>query len=159
MSDACGENPNTLAENDWTSDDSAPTFLSNNGPCASGQAASFKPSNYLGSAPEPDDLSQKGGPAPPYLNALSFLSGGSPDGVWSLFVMDDNSFGYVGFTIDAWALTLEVQPLATPPLAPVVTPPTPKATGKRAAALAKCKTKLTKKARKRCRRKARKLPV
>jgi hypothetical protein len=155
MSDACGENPNTLTNEDWTFDDSAPTFLSNNGPCASNQQASFKPSNYLGSGPEPDDLSKGGGPAPPYVNALSFFDGSTPDGAWNLFVMDDNEIGYVGFDIKAWALTLEVQPPVTPPAVP---PTTPRATGKRAAALAKCKKKRRKRARRRCRRRARALP-
>ena len=65
MSDACGENPNTLVNEDWTFEDAAQTFVPNGGPCAAGQAVSFKPSNYLGSAPEPDDLSPGGGPAPP----------------------------------------------------------------------------------------------
>jgi hypothetical protein len=60
VSDACGENPNTLKEDDWTFDDAAPTFLSDPGPCSSFQQTSFRPSNYLGSAPEPDDLSPDG---------------------------------------------------------------------------------------------------
>lgn len=49
-----------------------------------------------GEAPEPDDLSAGGGPAPPYVNALSFLAGSSPNGAWSLYALDDNSGGYVG---------------------------------------------------------------
>jgi hypothetical protein len=162
MSDACGENPSTLTNEDWTFDDSAPTYLSANGPCASNQQASFRPSNYLGNEPEPDDLSPGGGPAPPYVNALSFFDGAAPDGTWSLFVADDNAIGYLGFEIKAWALTLEVQPPATPSTAPPATPAapltTPRRTGKRAAALARCKKKKTKRARRRCRRKARRLP-
>src|ERR1700712_916933 len=114
MSDACGENPSTLDEDDWTFDDAAPTFLSNNGPCSSSQQASFKPTNYFDES-KPDDLSPNGGPAPPYLNALSFLAGGTPNGAWNLFVRDDNSVGYLGFDINAWALTLEVEPPPPPP--------------------------------------------
>lgn len=49
-----------------------------------------------GEAPEPDDLSAGGGPAPPYVNALSFLAGSSPNGAWSLYALNDNSGGYVG---------------------------------------------------------------
>ncbi len=165
MSDACGEAPNTLANEDWTFDDSAQTFLSDGGPCAANQQASFLPSNYLGSAPEPDDLSPGGGPAPPYVNAMSFFNGATPDGAWNLFVMDDNAAGYLGFDIKAWVLKLEVQPpppappLATPVTAPVTAPvTTQKATGRRAAALAKCRKKKARKARKRCRRRARGLP-
>jgi hypothetical protein len=128
MSDTCGINPSTLQNDNWTFDDSAPTFLSNNGPCPNYQEASFKPSNYLGETPEPDDLTPGGGPAPPYVNALSFLAGASPNGAWNLFVADDNATGYVGFDIGAWALTLEVQP-------------PPAATGQQAAAPKKCKKK------------------
>ncbi len=161
MSDACGENPNTLANEDWTFDDSAPTFLSNGGPCPANQQAGYMPSNYLGSAPEPDDLSPGGGPAPPYVNAMSFFNGATPDGAWNLFVTDDNAVGYLGFNISAWALTLEVQPPPpTPPVAVPATAPvaTRKATGRRAAALAKCRKKKTRKARRRCRHRARRLP-
>ncbi len=161
MSDACGENPNTLDDEDWTFEDAAQTFVPDGGPCAAGQAVSFKPSNYLGSAPEPDDLSPGGGPAPPYVNALSFFAGSSPDGAWNLYMTDDNAGAYFGFEIKAWALTLEVEPPPAPAAAPPAAPPkvTPRGTGKRAAALAKCKKKKTKRARSRCRARARALPA
>jgi hypothetical protein len=153
MSDACGANPSTFDDNSWTFDDSAPTFLSNPGPCASGQVTSFRPSNYLGEAPEPDDLSPGGGPPPPYLNAMSFFNGASPSGAWNLFVLDDNAAGFVGFDIAGWALTLDIEP------PPVIQPAaTPTMTGQRAAALEKCK-KRRGKARKKCKRKAIQLPV
>jgi hypothetical protein len=148
MSDACGENPNELDTNSWTFDDSAPTFISNGGPCPQFEEASFKPTNYLGAAPEPDDLGPGGGPAPPYLNALSFFNGSSPNGAWRLFVTDDNAAGFFGFSVSGWALTLEVQP---PPAAS-------QPTGQRAEALKKCKTKKKKKARRKCRQKANLLP-
>ncbi len=162
MSDACGENPNNLEDEDWTFEDAAPTFVPNEGPCGGGQQVSFKPSNYLGAAPEPDDLSPGGGPAPPYVNALSFFNGASPDGAWNLYVTDDNALGYLGFEIKAWALTLNVEP--PPPVAPTPgaveqTGGPPKATGKRAAALARCKKKATKRARGKCRHKAKALPA
>ena len=160
MSDACGEFPDSLADEDWTFEDAALTFIPNGGPCPAEAQASFKPSNYLGLAPEPDDLSPGGGPAPPYLNALSFFNGASPDGAWNLYVTDDNAAGYVGFYIRAWALTLDVEPpppAPTPTAAPAAA--TPQKTGKRAAALAKCKKKATKRARSRCRRRARALPA
>ncbi len=71
---------------------------------------------------EPDDLSvAPGGPPPPYVNNLAVLAGGSPNGSWDLFVLDDNSACCLGFSIDSgWALTLEVEP--PPPEPP---PPTP----------------------------------
>jgi hypothetical protein len=149
LSDACGINPNTLNDDNWTFDDSASTFVSNNGPCGDFEDESFKPSNY--EDPSLDDLTAEGGPAGPYLNSLSLLAGGSPNGAWNLFVFDDNS-NFHGFDLSAWALNLEIQP---PPAAAGA----PQATGQRAAALAKCKTKKTKKARRKCRQKAQSLPL
>ncbi len=116
VSDACGVNPNTLDDENWTFDDSASTFISDAGPCDSFQDASFKPTNYEN--PDDDDLTPGGGPAGPYLNSLSLLAGGSPDGDWKLFVFDDNP-SFHGFDLSAWALHLEIQP--PPPAAP--TPP------------------------------------
>ena len=149
VSDACGVNPNTVTDENWTFDDSASTFISDGGPCADFQDASFKPTNYEN--PDDDDLTPGGGPAGPYLNSLSLLAGGSPDGAWNLFVFDDNPAIH-GFDISGWALNLDIQPPATAPTAP-------QATGQQAAALAKCKSKKTKKARKKCRQKAQSLPV
>jgi hypothetical protein len=156
MSDACGEsNPGMgvsfeAVEENWTFDDAAATFVPNNGPCPTGQTASFKPSNY--EDPSLDDLSTGGGPVGPYLNSLSLLAGGSPNGAWNLFSLDDNAACCFGFGISGWALTLEVQPPAAGPAAVA-------ATGQRAAALAKCKGKKTKKARRKCRQKAQALPL
>ena len=149
MSDSCGENPNTLANEDWTFDDAAPTFLSDNGPCAPNQTASFQPSNF-GGDPLLDDmnvppLGAANAPAPPYLNKLSFLAGGTPNGRWDLFVRDDNAVGYVCFSISAWALTLDVQPPATQANNPPASPSAPakkcKKKGKKAALAKKCKKK------------------
>jgi hypothetical protein len=170
MSDACGVNPNTLSEKTWTFDDAAQEFLSDPGSCPAAQVASFKPSNYEN--PELDSLSKEGGgPPPPYTNSMSDLAGGSPNGSWELFVLDDNKTGFVGFSFGAWALNLEIEP--PPPPAPTVVTVTvpgpstgspaptahPAKTGKRAAALAKCKMKKTAKKRAKCRAKAQKLPV
>lgn len=170
MSDACGANPNTLSSETWTFDDAAQSFLSDNGPCAPGQVASFRPSNYEN--PELDDLSKEGGgPPPPYTNSLTDLAGGSPDGSWELFVLDDNKAGFIGFSFEGWALNLEIEPPPpSPPTIQAVVVPGPTVTlpasaqgqagtGKRAAALAKCKTKKSKAKRAKCREKARKLPV
>jgi hypothetical protein len=174
MSDACGEYPNGFKGQYFTFDDAAPTFLSNNGPCPSFQKASYLPSNYLGGAPEPEDFSANGGPEGPFGNKLAALAGGSPNGDWKLWVLDDDSLGYNGFTMRAWVLTLEVTPPPPPPptivtvQVPVPTPaatsaptppPTSAPTGKRAQAMAKCKSKPNQQAKKRCRSNARKLPV
>lgn len=172
MSDACG--PNSMTAKTWTFDDAAPTSLSDNGPCSPlTTVGSFKPSDF--EDPALDNLAKEGGgPPPPYTNSLSDLAGGSPEGNWELFVLDDNKM-VVGFGFDAWALTLEVEPPPPPP--PIVqtvtvtvpgpatgaspAPPKPvsKETGKRAAALAKCAKKKNKEKRAKCRVKARKLPL
>jgi hypothetical protein len=149
MSDACGLNPNTLDDDNWTFDDSAPTFLSDGGPCGAFQDESFKPTNY--EDPADDDLTPQGGPAGDFQNSLSVLAGGSPNGAWNLFFLDDNP-NFHGFDLSAWALNLEIQP-------PAAAPGAPQATGQRAAALAKCKGKKSKKARRKCRQKAQSLPL
>src|SRR5829696_5862537 len=105
MSDSCGENPQALSDATWTFTDAAQTFVSNGGPCPN-SPQTYKPSNY--DDPSLDNLGVSGGPAPPYLNALSLLAGGSPNGDWRLFVLDDNA-AYVGFSIIGWALTLEIE--------------------------------------------------
>ncbi len=145
VSDACG--PNDVTQNTWTFDDAAePLDLPNEGTCASSESATYSPTRWL---PE-DNLSPFGGPPPPYSGALASLAGGSPNGVWSLWVLDDDeSNTLTGFSIAGWALTLAV----TPP------PSAQSPTGQRAAALARCKRKKNRKARKRCRRKANQLPV
>ncbi len=128
MSDACIQG--TSPRGNWIFDDSAPGFVSRQGPCSPSfpTQVSFRPSNYLGQpnaddiSVEPDDLSvAPGGPPPPYVNNLAVLAGGSPNGSWDLFVLDDNAGSFVGFEINSgWALTLEVEP--TPPADPPATP-------------------------------------
>ena len=50
------------------------------------------------------------------MNKLAALAGGSPNGSWELFVLDDNSACCFGVSIDSgWALTLEVEPPAPEP--------------------------------------------
>jgi hypothetical protein len=162
MSDACGDG---VSEHDWTFDDAALTFIPDLD-CPGSQDASFKPSNYVPPpGTEVDDLSAPplgapNAPAPPYLNKLSFLAGGSPNGSWNLFVRDDDP-GVIGFTINAWVLTLDVKPPAaapvTPPPATVTSTPPPAG---QAPATKKCKRKKGKKpsaaAAKKCKKKRKK---
>jgi hypothetical protein len=168
MSDACGETQG-FTKNTWTFDDDAPTLLPDSGPCPSGETASFKPSNYVGGSPEPDQFGVGGGIFPPFAGTLSAFDGTDPNGFWELYVRDDQK-DFVGFEILGWALILTVEPPA-PPAPPAPAQPTPPAsqtpatpvgqqkTGKRSAALAKCKNKKTKAKRVACRAKARKLPA
>lgn len=149
MSDACGEGA-LVSRAFLTFDDDATSMLPDKGPCPSNQAASFRPSNFVGNSPEPDQFGAGGGIAPPYGNSLAVFDGTSPNGPWDLFARDDNE-STLGLEISGWMLTLDVQPPPAPPAPPALT-------GKRARALAKCKKKKTSKARKRCRANARKLP-
>lgn len=141
MSDACGVNPATMdpsGPDTFTFDDAAATFVPDGGSCGTDQVVSYKPSNYLGEAPEPDDLSAGGaGPAPPYVNALSFFNGSSANGAWNLYALDDNSAGYVGFSIIGWALTLDVQAPASSQ--PARTPKKCKRKRRAAAAKKRCR--------------------
>jgi hypothetical protein len=145
ISDACGEtDAHSVHFENWTFDDAAQGFLSSVDCAPDFQDASFKPSNY--GNPDDDDLSAAGGPAGPYLNSLSLLAGGSPNGAWNLFVFDDNDVGYHGFDISGWALNLEIQPPpATPATPPTTSSPAPpkkcKKKRKKAAAAKKCKKK------------------
>lgn len=163
MSDACGKT--SFQDDVITFDDDASASPPNEGPCPTGSVVSFKPSNYVGSSPEPDQFGAGGGIFPPYESTLSTFAGTDPNGFWDLYVFDDDS-EVNGFEILGWALTLTVESPPAPPTIVTVTvpgPPVPTAhpakTGKRAAALARCKTKKKAKARARCRAKARKLPV
>jgi hypothetical protein len=110
MSDSCGNA--VLEDATLVFDDAAPTFVPDGAGCSSFQTSTYKPSNY--EDPTLDDLAVSGGPPPPYLNALSFLAGGSPNGAWRLYVLDDNAGAGAGFSIIGWALTLDIEPAATP---------------------------------------------
>jgi hypothetical protein len=179
MSDACGDEAHHLNGSLWTFEDEAPTFLSKLG-CPSGGTSAFKPTNYF-EEEHPDQLEVRPGEGPPgpYGNELAVFDGIEPTGDWDLYVLDDDA-QVVGFGLDGWTLNLDVEPpppttipppATTPPPAtvgpaPIITAPTPpapvakpKRTGRRAAALAKCKKKKTSKARLRCRVQARKLPA
>jgi hypothetical protein len=114
MSDACGLTP--IESADWTFSDAAASFVSNGGPrdTLGFREETFKPSNYLGNAPEPDDMSASGGPAGPFLNALSFFQGASADGDWKLWVLDDDASNGSGFDLTGWSLALDVEPPASP---------------------------------------------
>lgn len=187
MSDACGEASFSPAQT-WTFDDDAPSTLTDSGPCSVTAPASFKPSDFVGNPPEPDQFGVGGIIFPPFPTTLATFAGTDPNGPWDLYVKDDEE-GVVGFGITSWELTLTVEPPPqpaeppAPPAPPDSTPgggqsaPTTQSTtttqsappatgvaeqgktGKRAAALAKCKLKKTKAKRAHCRAKARKLPV
>jgi subtilisin-like proprotein convertase family protein len=97
MSDSCGAN--LMLGVNLIFDDEAPAFLSNSGACFSG---SYKPTNY-------DDIANTlPAPAPnSYSFALSHFDGINPNGVWELFVFDDQvSSSNLGAIASGWSLTL-----------------------------------------------------
>jgi hypothetical protein len=168
MSDACSAT--SVQRAIWTFEDEAPIFVPQLS-CPFGPMASVRPTNY---EPESDDLSAGGGPTGPFTNSLSAFDGISPNGEWSLFLLDDSP-AVVGFEMRGFALNLEIEP--PPPAPPTIqtvfvpgpssssgSPSSPAAkppakTGLRAAAMAKCKAKKSKAKRAKCRAKARMLPV
>jgi subtilisin-like proprotein convertase family protein len=131
----------------YTFDDGAPTQFSFNSTPPSGSyrpAVHFRGSDYFPSPclytsmlKAPPDGSPQG--------TLASLNGVDPNGTWELcvrdFAMDDSGSIAGGWSVD----------LTTPsPTAP---------TGRRAAALKKCKKKRSKPKRAKCRKRAKKLPV
>jgi subtilisin-like proprotein convertase family protein len=132
----------------YTFDDGAPTQFSFNSTPPSGSyrpAVHFRGSDFFPSPclytsmlKAPPDGSPQG--------TLASLNGIDPNGTWELcvrdFVTDDS--GSIG---GGWSLDLTTASPTAPP------------TGKRAAALKKCKKKKSKSKRAKCRKRAKKLPV
>ncbi|MGZ5320512.1 MAG: hypothetical protein ACXWFN_03555, partial [Solirubrobacterales bacterium] len=82
----------------WTFDDAAPLGLSLAGPCAS---ATYQPSADF------DPSFDYPAPPPPHGRTLSGLTGGSPNGLWQLFL--DDSVGAVdGEVSGGWTLDLSL---------------------------------------------------
>jgi uncharacterized repeat protein (TIGR01451 family) len=108
LSDAGGSNP--LIDATMTFDDDAEDLAPDSAPFASG---SYRPSNY---APTADPLPAPA-PGPLYAAAMSVFSGIDPNGVWSLYVVDDSvdngGSQTPGFIADGWTLSIVIaDPLA-----------------------------------------------
>jgi subtilisin-like proprotein convertase family protein len=136
MSDAGGCNPGVSGVT-LTFDDAASSSLTC-GFAPTPSTGSFKPTDC-----PPAEIFPGPAPAGPYGTGLSAFASTAPNGAWSLYVVDDGPPD-AGTVAGGWNLTI-----STPPQA---------ATGRRAAALKRCKHKRGK-ARKKCRKKAKKLPV
>jgi hypothetical protein len=161
LSDTCtSKSPEHVT---WTFEDAALFPVSEFG-CPSNVTESVKPSDF--GNPALDSFAVGGGPAGPFGTSLAAFNGISPNGEWKLYLLDDTE-GRVGFELRAFALNLEIEPpLPAPPVVQTVTVPGPERivkvpakTGKRAAALAKCKKKATPEKKAKCRAAAKKLPV
>lgn len=79
-----------------TFDDAAGSFLPDSSPLVSG---TFKPKVYVGSIQFPEL------PAPPYETTLASLIGETPNGAWSLWVIDDLTT-YQGIIANGWDITI-----------------------------------------------------
>jgi subtilisin-like proprotein convertase family protein len=104
---------NILTNVNVTLSDTATSALPNNNRINSG---TYRPSNY-----SPADTLPSPAPASPYAGALSAFTGQTPNGVWSLYVFDDQS-GSAGSIASGWSLTLTT---AGAVAARVVVPPAP----------------------------------
>jgi len=80
--------PNTLDDDNWTFDDSAPTTSP-----TTGRAGDFqtRASNRPTTRSQLDDLTPEGARRA-ISDSLSLLGGGSPNGAWNLFVFDEIQF-------------------------------------------------------------------
>ena len=82
-------------------DDAAAGTIANNGPMTAG---TYKPVNYSAG-----DAFGAPAPASPYATALSTFNGVSPNGTWSLYVVDDAA-GDLGSIVTGWELTITTGP-------------------------------------------------
>lgn len=114
MSD-CGSSPsanNSIDNVTITLDDTAPAPLPDSAQILSG---AYRPANYE-AQPGAGDSFPAPAPAPPYTNVLlAANNGANPNGVWSLFVVDDALYDS-GVIARGWSLTIDT---ADPILSPV----------------------------------------
>jgi subtilisin-like proprotein convertase family protein len=108
MSDAGGNR--SISNVDLAFDDDAPTYLSDFGTIASG---TYKPSNFF----EQSDYFPAPAPgasvAAPYGATLQSFNGTDPNGVWSLYVVDDCG-GDAGQILGGWCLSIGTTPSGGP---------------------------------------------
>ncbi len=84
-----------------TIDDQADTQLPDGGPLTSGL---FRPANHFTRDETPDDFPSPA-PAGPFASLLSAFNGSNPNGVWSLYVVDDSRLD-TGSIAGGWSLDI-----------------------------------------------------
>jgi subtilisin-like proprotein convertase family protein len=107
MSDTGGLN--TISGVNLTIDDAAASLLPDSSTLSSG---TYRPSDYEAgdTFPSPAPSGPYGSPAPVGSATLASFAGGSPNGTWSLYVVDDSA-GLNG-SITGWCLNLTLPPVA-----------------------------------------------
>jgi subtilisin-like proprotein convertase family protein len=103
MSDAGAGSPVTGLNIEFDQDAAAP--VPQNSALSSG---SFQPANYDAAS----DTFAAPAPAGPYEESLDAFNGASPNGTWSLYVMDDFQ-GDAGRITNGWTLSITTEPLVT----------------------------------------------
>jgi subtilisin-like proprotein convertase family protein len=99
MSDAGG--PHNVTNINLTFDDQAGSSLPNGSALATG---SFEPANYTGNG-GPNDNFPAPVPSGPYGSFLSDFDGSDPNGIWRLFVIDDQNMN-AGEIANGWRLDI-----------------------------------------------------
>jgi hypothetical protein len=138
----------TAAPIDLTIDDQAATEIAQMPAPTTG---SYRPADHCAAADSysaPGPGTNYGNPGPghgsaPFATLASSFNGVDPNGTWNLFVQDFSG-GDSGTIAGGWRLDLDVAGSTT---------------GRRAAALKKCKKKHSKPKRKKCKKRAKKLPL
>lgn len=108
MSDAGSGNPVTGLNLRF--DQSASSAIPQAGPLTSG---SFRPANYQDNSTDPfSTVGATPAPAGPYAETMSAFNGVSPNGTWSLYVLDDTTSDS-GQIVNGWILGITTEPLVT----------------------------------------------
>ena len=97
LSDAGGST--SIVSANLTFDDEAAATLPDNGPLVTG---AYRPTNYLAIT----DFFPPPAPPAPRPVTLSTFDGTDPNGVWSLYVVDDSTFSAAGVVVGGWSLDI-----------------------------------------------------
>ena len=110
LSDAGGADQ-ALTPSNFTFDDAAASLAPSTGALSGG---TFKPTNYVGAAPEPDTFG--GAPAGPYGSTLAALNGVNANAVWELYARDDTADS--GGSFANYSVTVTTNSSGTPTVGP-----------------------------------------